>query len=117
MPKVKVSSSSGTTKNIRPAINPEVRESQLISLAMDLVEKRLIEGTASSQETTHFLKLATVKASLEKEKLIRENKLLEAKTNAIEHEESKDQLYKDAIEAMKRYSGNRTAGDYDDIDY
>ena len=117
MPKIKGSSSSSPPKNIRPAINPEVRESKLISLAMDLVERRLIEGTASSQETTHFLKLATVKASLEKEKLIRENKLLEAKTNAIEHEESKDQLYKDAIEAMKRYSGNRSVGDYVDEDY
>ena len=54
---------------MRPTLSPEVRENQMISLAMDLVEKRLREGTASSAETTHFLKLATVKSELEKKKL------------------------------------------------
>jgi hypothetical protein len=58
-------SSSGSTKRIRPALNPEARENQLISLAIDLVEQRLLDGTASSQETTHFLKLGSMKARLE----------------------------------------------------
>lgn len=58
---------------MRPTLSPEVRENQMISLAMDLVEKRLREGTASSAETTHFLKLATVKSELEKKKLEAEN--------------------------------------------
>ena len=68
---------------MRPTLSPEVRENQMISLAMDLVEKRLREGTASSAETTHFLKLATVKSELEK--------------NAV--------LYKEAIQAMREYGG------------
>ena len=50
---------------MRPALTPEARENQLISLAIDLVEQRLIDGTASAQETTHFLKLASRKAKLE----------------------------------------------------
>ena len=69
---------------MRPTLSPEVRENQMISLAMDLVEKRLREGTASSAETTHFLKLATVKSELEKKKLEAENTLLHAKADAIQ---------------------------------
>lgn len=115
MPRVKGSGSTGSTRKMRPALSPEARENQMISLAMDLVEQRLIDGTASSQETTHFLKLATAKASLEKEKLMRENELLEAKTKAIASEDSKAKMYKEAIEAMKRYSGHRSVGDeYED---
>lgn len=64
MAKAKSSQPSGNTRQIRPALTPEARQNQLIALATDLVEKRLIEGTASSQETTHFLKLATQEAKL-----------------------------------------------------
>lgn len=46
-------SNSSNNQRIRPALTPEARENQLISLAIDLVEQRLIDGTASSQETTH----------------------------------------------------------------
>ena len=61
MAKVKQSTSSNTTRKIRPAISPEARENQLIALAVDLVEQRLLTGTASSHETTHFLKLGSTK--------------------------------------------------------
>lgn len=50
----------------RPATSPEAQEQYMINLTMQLVERRLREGTASSAETTHFLKLATMKADLEK---------------------------------------------------
>ena len=63
----------------RPATSPEAQEQYMINLTMQLVERRLREGTASSAETTHFLKLATMKADLEKKKLEEENKLLRAK--------------------------------------
>ena len=102
---------SSSRKKIRPALTPEAREKQMISLAMDLVEQRLIDGTASSQETTHFLKLATSKANLEKEKLERENELLRAKTDAIESAKNIEKLYTDAISAMKRYSGQGSVDD------
>lgn len=106
MTKVKVTSSSSSKKKMRPALTPEARENQMISLAMDLVEQRLIDGTASSQETTHFLKLATTKAQLEKEKLKKENELLTAKTDAIESQKEMKEVYANALKAMQKYSGN-----------
>jgi hypothetical protein len=90
---------------MRPTLSPEVRENQMISLAMDLVEKRLREGTASSAETTHFLKLATVKSELEKKKLEAENTLLHAKADAIQAAKDNALLYKEAIKAMREYGG------------
>jgi hypothetical protein len=90
---------------MRPTLSPEVRENQMISLAMDLVEKRLREGTASSAETTHFLKLATVKSELEKKKLEAENTLLHAKADAIQAAKDNALLYKKAIKAMREYGG------------
>ena len=90
---------------MRPTLSPEVRENQMISLAMDLVEKRLREGTASSAETTHFLKLATVKSELEKKKLEAENTLLYAKADAIQATKDNALLYKKAIKAMREYGG------------
>lgn len=103
------------TKPMRPALTPEARENQLISLAIDLVEQRLIDGTASSQETTHFLKLASRKAKLEVERAQLENELIKAKTQSINDQADIKKLYADAIEAMKRYSGHRSdAEDYDD---
>ena len=77
MPKVK---STGTAKRTRPALTPEARENQLIAMAVDLAEKQLLEGTASSQVITHYLKLGSSRDRLEREKLQEENKLLRAKT-------------------------------------
>lgn len=91
---------------ILPATTPEDRENQLIALAVDRAEEQLREGTASSQLITHFLKLATTKSQLELEKLRSENELLKAKTEAIESAKKIEELYSDAILAMKRYQGN-----------
>ena len=91
--------------NLRPAMTPEGKENQLISLATDLAAQQLMDGTASSQVITHFLKLGTTKAKLEKEKLQNENELLKAKTEAIESQKRVEELYSNALNAMKRYSG------------
>ena len=96
---------------IRPALTPEARENQLISLAVDLVEQRLLDGTASSQETTHFLKLGSMKNRLEMQKLQEENKLLQAKTDAMKSAKRIEELYSEAISAMRSYSGG---GDKDE---
>lgn len=114
MAKVKSSGSSDRSKNIRPALTPEARENQMISLAVDLAEKQLVEGTASSQVITHYLKLGSTKERLEKEKLEEENKLLKARTEALQSAKRVEELYADAIAAMKRYSGN---GRSDENDY
>ena len=118
MAKVKASGSNGDHKKKRPALTPEARENQMISYAFDLVEQRLLDGTASSQETTHFLKLATQKAQLEKEKLAAENKLIIAKAEKIESDQRSEEMYKNALEAMKRYSGHSSeeSDEYDEYD-
>ena len=93
------------SKPLRPALTPEARENQMISLAVDLAEKQLQEGTASSQVITHFLKLGSTKQQLEKEKLEAENNLLRAKAENLKTAERIEELYADAIKAMSRYSG------------
>jgi hypothetical protein len=98
-------------RRTRPALTPEARENQLVSRAMDLAEQQILNGTASSQIITHYLKMGTMKERLEREKLEKENALLKAKTDAIQSAQSMESLYKDAINAMKMYSGN---GRYDE---
>ena len=117
MPKVKKTINSNSEKRIRPALTPEARENQLIALAVDLVQQRLIDGSASSQETTHFLKLGSMKNQLEMEKLREENKLLKAKTESIQSAKRVEELYAEAINAMRRYSGNRSSSDEGDGQY
>ena len=117
MARVKKSDASGPSKKIRPALTPEARENQLIALAVDLVQQRLLDGSASSQETTHFLKLGSMKNQLEMEKLREENKLLKAKTESIQSAKRVEELYAEAINAMRRYSGNRSSSDEGDGQY
>lgn len=106
--------SSGAYKRGRPALTPEARENQLISLAVDLAEQQLRDGTASSQVITHFLKLGTTRAELEKEKLVMENKLMDAKRKAIESTEEMKIIAENAIRAMREYQGNGDPEDYED---
>ena len=113
MAKVKSESSSKPIPKIRPAINPESRQNQMIDLAMNLVEKRLLDGSATSQETVHFLKLGTAKARAETEILEMQKALIAAKTEALQSEKRREELYVHAIKAMRRYSGN---GGHDDDD-
>lgn len=92
-------------QQFRPALTPEARENQLISLAYDLAEKRLREGTASSQEVTHFLKMGSAREKLEQERIRSENNLAQAKIENMQSQERSEELYKDAMEAFKSYVG------------
>lgn len=103
------------TKRMRPALTPEARENQLVSLAVDLAEKQLMEGTASSQVITHFLKLGSTKAQLEKAKLEHETELLRAKTESYEVAKHSDEIYERAIAAMRSYSGYEDVEDVADL--
>ena len=117
MPRRKVLvSDSDDIQPMRPALTPEARENQMIALAMDLVEQRLRNGTASSQETTHFLKLATIKEQKERQKLDAEIDLLEAKVKSLESQATSASLYSDALKAFSSYSGNKevTEEDYEE---
>lgn len=87
-----------------PALTPAGREAQMIAYAMDLAEKQLREGSASSQVITHFLKLGTENAKLERERLENENLLIRAKVDSIKSGKESLELYAAAIEAMRRYS-------------
>ena len=106
MAKVNSKTNTGSTRKIRPALNPEARENQMISLAVDLAEKQLIEGTASAQVITHYLKLGTMNHKLELEKLSKENELLKAKTETLQSAQRVEELYSNALEAMRNYSGH-----------
>lgn len=114
MPKAKSKVSQASTKRGRPALTPEARENQMISLAVDLAEQQLRDGTASSQVITHFLKLGSTRAELEKEKMKRENKLLEAKAKSIESSDEMKVLYENAIKAMRNYAGYGDPDEYED---
>lgn len=92
-------------RKIRPALTPEARENQLIALAIDRAEQQLLDGTASSQVITHYLKLGSTKERLEREKLERENELLRAKAESIQSAQRIEELYKNALDAMRSYRG------------
>lgn len=115
MARVKPSSSStSNNRPMRPAIDPENREQQLISLAVDLVEQRLRDGTASAQETVHYLKLASSKTKVDLERAKLENELIKAKTQSIKDQADMKTLYENAIAAMRRYGGHGSSSGEDD---
>lgn len=91
---------------VAPAETLEARENQLISEAIALAEKQMLEGTASSQVITHYLKLGTTRARLENEKLKSENDLLKAKVETLQSQQRSEELYEQVINAMRRYQGN-----------
>ena len=104
---MKTSSRSGSFDSSKPnrrATTPDARENQLIALAIDVAERQLKEGTASSQVITHFLKLGSSKERLEL--LVEQRKLAKAKVENLESMKRSEELYDNAIEAMRRYSGS-----------
>lgn len=109
MPRSKAVGSSDSKGKMRPALTAEARENQLISLAVDLAEKQLREGTASSQVITHYLKLGSTKEKIEKEILEKQKELIEAKTRSYQSTEEIKELYANALNAMRMYSGNGSA--------
>lgn len=99
-------SGSKVQRKSAPAVDPEARENQMIGLAVNQAERMLMEGHAPTPIVVHYLRLATTKNQLEKEKLKKENILLEAKANAIESAARTEELYAKAIQAMREYSGS-----------
>lgn len=106
-------------KKEKPAFTPDDREAQMISLAIDCAERQMREGTASSQIITHYLKLAASTTELEKKKVEQEIKLTEAKIEGIKSDARMEQLFSDAIAAMRSYSGTneQTVEEDDDDEY
>lgn len=101
-------------KKRRTATTPETRENQMIALAVDLAEKQLEKGTASSQVISHYLKLGSTNNRIERRILQEKAELLKAKTDAIQSAKKIEELYKHALDAMKSYSGGSVDEDEDD---
>lgn len=93
------------TPRRRPATTPEARENQLISLAVDLAEKQMQEGSASAQVISHYLKLGSSREKLEQLRLEKENDLLDAKREAIASAQRVEEMYSKALNAMRSYAG------------
>lgn len=109
----KVSPSNPEPKpQMRPAVTPGAREQQMIYLAENLAEEQLRNGTASSQVITHYLKLGTERERLERVRLEKENELLIAKTEALKSAKRVEELYINALNAMRNYSGQGDPDDY-----
>lgn len=102
-----------TTRKTRPALDSENRMQQMVSKALDLAEEQLDNGTASSQVITHFLKYGTEKAKLEAEQIKYQNELLKAKTELAKSQKTSEEMFTKAVEAMRKYSGNGDAEDYE----
>lgn len=109
--KVKTTGTSDKKTDIRTALTPDARENQLIYLATELAAEQLKNGTASSQVITHYLKLGSSKERIEKEILEKQKELISAKTEALQSAKRIEELYANAISAMRKYSGN---GDIED---
>lgn len=101
--------------NRRPATTPEGRENQLVVLATDLAEKQMIEGTASAQVISHYLKLGSTREQLEQQRLIAENELLRARVENLSSQGRMEELYGEAIKAMRKYTG-QDYGDDEDVE-
>jgi hypothetical protein len=105
-----------------PASTLEGREDQLIAAAFDLVETRIRAGTASAQETVHFVRLGSRKNKLEEDKLRAENEVLKSRVKQMESQKSQEDLLERALNAFKGYSGqvdpfeNAEEDGYDDPD-
>ena len=96
----------------RPASTPEGRENQLIAAAEALAEKQLLEGTASSQVITHYLKLGSPREQLERRKLAGEILLLETKAEDISSKARTEEMYREAMNAFASYAGNEPPEDF-----
>lgn len=90
----------------RPGLTPEARENQLISLAVNCAEEQLRSGTASSQVITHYLKLGSTRYRLEKEILEQQKELMKAKTESLQSSKRIEELYANAMSAMRNYGGH-----------
>lgn len=88
-----------------PATSPEARENQLISLAYDLAEKQLANGTASAQIISAMIKAGSTREVLEKERLKHEVELMRVKAEAIEREKDIEKIMLEALNAMRAYKG------------
>lgn len=100
----------------KPATSPEARENELISLATDLAEEQIRAGSASSQVISHFLKLGSTRERLEQQRLLHENELTKVKIEQVQSQQRIEELYTNAIQAMRSYAGQAPISEENDED-
>ena len=115
MARLNSKATSSQRPKTRPAMSPEARENQLIALAYDVAEERLRNGTATSQEVCHFLRLGSMKERKELEMMDKKNELMKAKTEALQSAKHIEELYSNAINAFKTYRGSMDEEDDSDF--
>lgn len=96
---------------------PEGRENELINMAYELVAQRLANGTATSAETVHFLKMGSARERLEKKLIEKDLELKQAKTEALQSAKQMESMFSDVMNAMRSYSGaiNGVGQDYSEF--
>ena len=104
------------TRERPPALTPEAAERRCVEAAYSLAQRQLDEGSASPSVVVHFLKLGTARAQLEQEKLRKETELLQTKKIAIEETQHMEQMFAEAIAAMRRCQGHPDDEDEDEDD-
>lgn len=111
MARDKAKEGSEPVQRMRPALTPEGREQQMIALAINAAEKQLLEGTASSQVITHYLKLGTERERLERIKIEHDIRLSDAKAESLKTQQRLDEMFADFMQSFRDYSG-----DYEEVD-
>lgn len=101
----RVNEPKGKTIRRPPATTPAARENQLISHAVDLAERQLLDGTASAQVISHYLKLGSSREKLEQERIAMEVELLQVKKESLASQGRIEELYSEALDAMRSYAG------------
>lgn len=99
-----------------PARTPEAREDELIAKAVDLAERQIEDGSVSAQVLSHYLKLGSSREKLEQERMAQEVKLLKAKEEMMESAKKVEEMYGQALNAMRAYSGQEPLANDDDYD-
>lgn len=88
-----------------PGTTPKAREDQLIAMAYDKVEERIKNDTVTGAELVQILKWGSTKETLERELMERDLQLKMAKTEALQSSKQIEELYKQAMSAMRTYQG------------
>lgn len=81
---------------------------------MTEAERRIRDGSASDTLLIHFLRLGSTMAELERQRLIRETALIEARSDHFRTQTDGITGYQEVIDAILEYRGRGSLGDLDE---
>lgn len=113
----RVSGDKPAPKRRRRATTPEARQNQLIAMAFDAAEQMLLSPNPPAQIVTHFAKMGSMRERVELEYKEEEMRLLKMKTEALASQKRVEELYVEAMDAFRTYSGSaKPVTDDDEFD-